>query len=323
MTTAQQHPTPQTQLLFPQLLPHAVVLARTSEEWQVGFEPGHSLVLRGAALGPLLAQVDGLHSTISLRDQAQAAGLHPHHLDSALAALLQAGLLRDRAATAVELRETRVRVIGAGPIGAQLTRLLADGSVTSLYVFDDQPPEPALYPHAGVLATRAQALCSSLTGVATPVISLNHWSKPDGVRVDLTVIVTETPEVDRLITDHLLRMDQPHLPIRSHRRGVCVGPLVIPGRTSCLRCADLARCDADPHWPTVLAQLVRVVQPPSPQLGSWAASVAAVQTLAHLAGATPETCGATLEIEGPEFAMRWRSWPVHPGCGCGWSATTE
>lgn len=312
-----------TELHFPELLPHAAVLARASDEWQVGVEPGDALVLRGAGLGPVLEQLDGRHSTASLREEARAAGLSHRQVDHALAALLNAGLLRDRAALPAERPEVRVRLIGAGPIGAQLARLLAVEPLTGLYVFDDQPPEPRLYPSAGVLATRAQALCSALASTGTPATSLNHWSKPDGVTLDLTVIATETPEVDRVITDHLLRMDQPHLLVRSHRRGVCVGPLVIPGRTSCVRCADLARRDVDPCWPTVLNQLVRLVRPPSPHLSSWAASVAAMQTLAHVSGATTETSGATLEIDGPDFAMRWRSWPVHPGCGCGWSTATD
>src|SRR5258707_1238542 len=33
-----------------------------------------------------------------------------------------------------------------------------------------------------------------------------------------------------------------------------VGPLVIPGRTACLSCVDLARSDRDPAWPLILAQ---------------------------------------------------------------------
>ena len=34
-----------------------------------------------------------------------------------------------------------------------------------------------------------------------------------------------------------------------------VGPLVIPGVTSCLECADLHRRDRDAAWPAVAAQL--------------------------------------------------------------------
>lgn len=289
----------------------------------MGFEPGQALVLHGTGVGALLQQLDGRHSMLSLREEARALGLSRRHLDAIVAALATAGLLQDRVAPATGPPAARVRLIGAGPVGAQLARLLVDASLTGLYVFDDEPPEPSLYPSAGVLATRAQALCSALSASPVHTVGLNHWSKPDGVTLDLTVIAAESPEVDRLITDQLLRMDQPHLLVRTHPRGACVGPLVLPGRTSCLRCADLARRDADPSWPTVLPQLVRLVQPPSRPLISWAASVAALQALAYLSGTTAQTLGATLEVDGADLAMRFRSWPVHPGCGCGWSAPTE
>ena len=39
-----------------------------------------------------------------------------------------------------------------------------------------------------------------------------------------------------------------------------VGPLVVPGLTSCLRCADLQRCDRDECWPQLAAQLAGQVQ---------------------------------------------------------------
>ena len=34
-----------------------------------------------------------------------------------------------------------------------------------------------------------------------------------------------------------------------------VGPLVLPGHTGCLRCQHLHRCDRDPSWPHLAAQL--------------------------------------------------------------------
>ena len=39
------------------------------------------------------------------------------------------------------------------------------------------------------------------------------------------------------------------------RRTGVVGPLVLPGRSSCQRCHDLHRADRDPAWPSIAAQL--------------------------------------------------------------------
>ena len=92
-------------------------------------------------------------------------------------------------------------------------------------------------------------------------------------------------------------MIQPHLVVRCWGNGVSAGPLVLAGQTSCLRCADLARSDADPQWPVVLSQLSRLRLESPPALVAWAASVAAAQALAFLHGELPESAGATLEAE--------------------------
>lgn len=58
----------------------------------------------------------------------------------------------------------------------------------------------------------------------------------------------------RLVRD-LQREGIAHLPVRVRDGTGLVGPLVIPGVTSCLRCADLHRSDRDPAWPAIAAQL--------------------------------------------------------------------
>ena len=53
-----------------------------------------------------------------------------------------------------------------------------------------------------------------------------------------------------------LREDTPHLPIAFEPGRVCVGPLVVPGRTPCLSCRDADDTDRDPAWPLLHAQLI-------------------------------------------------------------------
>lgn len=328
MTTARRSPR-LSDLRRPQLAAHAPVLTRREDEWQVGLEPGEAVVLTGSGLRRLLGMLDGRHWLPEVRAEAQSAGLRVGQLDRALTALLETGLLCDGdAAPAPSSAQSRIRLVGAGPVGRQLAGLLVDSGVESLHVFDEDPPDQEGYPAAGALGSRALALCSQLersrpAGTGTRLHSINHWSKPDDGTTDLTVLTAESPEIDRLITDHLLRHDQPHLLVRGHGRAVRVGPLVVPGRTSCLRCADLSRRDLDPHWPTVLSQLTGLRQPIPPALVAWAAAVATVQVLSFLSGGAPETLGATLEVGTGDHAMRLRSWPAHPACGCGWMATTE
>ena len=57
----------------------------------------------------------------------------------------------------------------------------------TLYVYDNEPPDPALYPSAGVLTSRAEALRSALAETGTTISTLSHWSKPEAALLDLTI----------------------------------------------------------------------------------------------------------------------------------------
>ncbi len=312
-------------LQHPQLAPYAPVIQRATDEVQVGVDPDAALVFRGAGFTALLDLLDGSQPTSAVRRAARAAGLTAAQVRGALDALAYAGLLSERDTTpyAGSANSSAVRLIGAGPVGYQLARLLVASGLSALYVYDDEPTDLALYPAAGVLSSRSEALRSALAEAETTVFTLSHWSKPEGLQVDLTIVACDQPEPDRVITDHLLRNDHPHVIVCCWGNGVSVGPLVVAGQTSCLRCADLARTDADPHWPAVLRQLSRIRISTPAVLHSWAASTAAAQVLAFLHGELPESAGATLEISWPSFITRLRHWAAHPDCGCSWLRQTE
>jgi hypothetical protein len=309
----------------PQLAPYAPVIQRAKDELQVGLDPDAALVFRGEGFGALLAGLDGSQSTSDVRGAARAAGLTSPQVTWALDALTAAGLLTERGAMpyAAALAPLQVRLIGAGTVGYQIAQVLVASGLGTLHVFDNEPPDPVLYPTAGVLTSRAEALRSALAEAGTTIYTLSHWSKPDAGPLDLTIVACDWPEHDRVITDQLLRIDQPHLVVRCRGNGVSVGPLVLAGQTSCLSCADLARSDADPHWPVVLTKLSRLRIESPPALLAWAASVAVAQALAYLHGELPEAAGATLELSWPDFVTRLRHWPAHPRCGCGWLCQTE
>jgi len=114
----------------------------------------------------------------------------------------------------------------------------------------------------------------------------------------------------------------PHLAASASEAIGVVGPLVLPGRSACLRCLDLARTERDPAWPLILAQLAS--QPSADPLAcdtvlaTMVAAQAAAQALAFLdqgAGAAAVTNG-TLELVLPDWQWRRRTWHHHPQCGC-------
>lgn len=134
------------------------------------------------------------------------------------------------------------------------------------------------------------------------------------------VVLTDPAPVDTALRSALHQDRLPHLRAGVDGLRAIVGPLVLPGRTSCLRCADLHRTDRDPAWPALAVQLAAR---PRRRISSdvalcvATAGVAAGQALAYLDGQRPTTVGATLEWQLPDWRLRRRSWPAHHGCDCG------
>ena len=285
------------------------MLRRAEDEVQLGLHPGRALVLRGAGALGLLRHLDGTVTRAELDALGAAGGLTTAQVEDLLQQLDRSGLL-EQTHPPPGHRQT-VRVVGTGVLGQQVVELLLTADLDVYLADNGNPanPNPTCWPRA--------------PGATARLLPVNHWSKPDGAAVALTVVAVDTVEVDRVLTAHLLRADQPHLLLRSSASMVTVGPLVLPGRTACLRCTDLARRDADPGWPVLLRQLTALHQPAGPVLAAWAAGVAAAQVLAHLAGSVPEAAGATLELDETDYLMRWRAWPQHVGCGCSWPGTTD
>jgi hypothetical protein len=134
------------------------------------------------------------------------------------------------------------------------------------------------------------------------------------------VVLTDPAPVDTALRSALHQDGVPHLRASVDGAQAIVGPLVVPGRTSCLRCADLHRTDRDPAWPALAVQLAAR---PRRRVGSdvalclAAVGVAVGQGLAYLDRQRPATIGASLEWQLPDWRLRRRSWPVHHGCDCG------
>jgi hypothetical protein len=308
------------ELRYPKLRPQAPVLRRTAGEVQVGIDSATALIVSEANLVPVLLALDGAHHLRDIHDAGAAAGLRVDEVDEVVRILDDARMLLDggRDSSSQDARKS-VRLIGADPLGAAIARLLAQSRLGRLWLVDTDPVEANHGRPDGSGASRSETLRACLTSeFQMQVATINHWSRPSSAEVDLTVIVSETAEADRLVAEDLVRMDQPHLIVRSAGDLVTVGPLVIPGRTACLRCTDLARRDADTAWPALLDQLTRLRLPTSAALSAWAASVTVTQALAFLHGGTPEAASSTLELSQHDLVTRRRTWAAHPDCGCHW-----
>ena len=118
----------------------------------------------------------------------------------------------------------------------------------------------------------------------------------------------------------------PHLTAAASEAIGVVGPLVLPGRSACLRCLDLTRAERDPAWPLILAQLSAQAGDDPPGCDTVLATTVAAQAVAQALafidqdGQAPAVTNGTLELVLPGWQWRRRTWHLHPQCGCRYRA---
>ncbi|HEU0089692.1 MAG TPA: ThiF family adenylyltransferase [Pseudonocardiaceae bacterium] len=333
------------------LAPGRPIVWRSPHSLQLGLDPHRAMVLDDLSdpLAALLRQMDGVRSTAELLAEAQRAGASPGEAVRMLTELHQAGLVQEAAApergpacwhrTALATEATgwsvhttcaphevlrrrhsaAVRVIGSGRVAVALVTALAaagvgqltvaaEGTVTVGDLGTGYRPDDLGRPRA--------AAALDVVRRAAPQAQLHEWHAPD--LVVLTDVLVPDPD---LVTD-LVAARVPHLIAYSVEGTVAVGPLVWPGRSSCLRCADLHRADLDLAWPKLAAQLVGQIPPAGVAVTLLTAALAAEQVLAALAGPDvglprPPTWGTTLELDPVRGRLRRHPRPAHPRCGCG------
>ncbi len=272
---------------------------------------------QGLDAGTVTAVLDGLRAARLLVD-LDAADLLAADAGPAAAArwdaeLLPVGGWRARRAAVVV-------VDGATRVGTPLAAMLAASGVGRVSVRDGGLTGAGDAVVGGASAAdegRPRSLAAAdAVRRASPLTDLRPPS--GGASPDLVVLARPWAASDPTAAGWS-RAGVPHLVATVRGATGVVGPLVVPGITSCLRCADLHRCDADPRWPQLAAQLTAADPPPSGATVTCllTAVTAAVQVLGYLDGtAAPATLDATLELVPPDLVPRVRRWAPHPECGC-------
>jgi bacteriocin biosynthesis cyclodehydratase domain-containing protein len=343
----------------PRLLPGLAVLRRGRHEVQIGIDPRHGVLLDGMTEGliELLPAMNGQATVPELlerfadeRSRRAAASL--------LSSLTDAGLLDDASppddgtgphtparlsadATAWALRtgnprrrlaairqQAAVAVRGEGRLGVSIAGLLAAAGVgwvdfgavgkvraedTGTGYLDTDVDRPRQ--EAGIAAIH-RSVCTARTGTLPPA------RKPDlAVLTDLVV-----PSPSMIAPLHAEGV--PYMLVRMRDGTGVVGPLVVPGRTSCPHCMDLQRTDLDPAWPTLALQLAGRPQPGELAATQAAAGLAVAQALVTLEWwltgvGEPALWNASLEIDAVAGTVTSRPWEPHPDCRCGAARVEE
>ena len=270
------------------LNPAMPVLSRPDGVVQVGWDPRRAVLVRppsGLTAAALAELLRVMQSGATLADVAALAeGVDASVIADLVTALVDAGVVTAMTARR-RTRSASIRIHGRGPLSDLLASALR---------------------------------CSGAR--------INHTSQPHVVvRADNTDLVVLT---DHLVADPRLVRDLhdagvAHLPVRVRDGAGLVGPMVIPGVTSCLGCADLHRSDRDAAWPVVAAQLrdtvgtadrATVLATAALALGQVESVIRAVR--GNLDRSPPTTLSTTLEFDVAAGSIVARRWPRHPRCPC-------
>ncbi|GAA0802796.1 hypothetical protein Sya03_03620 [Spirilliplanes yamanashiensis] len=208
----------------------------------------------------------------------------------------------------------RVVLAGRGRLAAPIAVLLAAAGVG--HVFADvggsvTPEELAGTPLSGddVGRPRREAIAEAV-GRAAPATVTRPVQRGHAT---LVVQLGHDEPVALVAAGHAQRR-QPYLAVAVQEGTPVVGPLTVPGRTPCLHCIDSHRRDRDPAAPPVGPG--SGAEPCAVTTLVAAAAFAVAEILQFVEGGRPETAGATVDVRGAG-RLRRRSWPRHPGCGCG------
>ncbi|ORJ61936.1 hypothetical protein [Mycobacterium simiae] len=274
--------------------PAMPVLLRPDGAVQVGWDPRRAVLVRpprGLAAATLAALLRAMRSPLPITElhrQAVEHGLSDGDgLTDLVAQLVRAGVVT-RGFRQTGGRAASIRVHGRGPLSDLLMEALRCSGARIAH---------SSQPHAAV--TRAA--------------------------VDLVVLADYLVADPRLVRD-LHSQGVPHLAVRVRDGTGLVGPLVIPGVTSCLGCADLHRSDRDAAWPAVAAQLRETVGVADRATLLATAALALSQVNRVIAAVRgddagpdadpPQVLNATLEFDLNAGAIVAREWTRHPLCSC-------
>ncbi len=134
----------------------------------------------------------------------------------------------------------------------------------------------------------------------------------------LVVLSDDVVTDPRLVSD-LVRCGLPHLSVRIRDGNGVVGPLVLPGQSSCLRCADILRSELDPHWLHLSAQLLGSAGHAESAMihASVALALAEIDSaLSETAATHAASLSSTLEIALRPYRITTRRWPRQISCSC-------
>lgn len=288
-------------ITVPLIRPGTPILVRPGNRVHVGIDPAGSVIIEldaaisAHSVAAMLRRLEQPCTPEALLRRASAAGLAREEITELLDGLSAAGRTlpapADKPSGAPRFDEFRIQIHGQGPLADMLSASLRQQGLS-------------------VHRTMRRRADGSLDTVDTELVILSDFLVHD-------------PRVVFALT----RARIPHLLVRVRDGVGIVGPLVLPGLSSCLMCADHHRSDLDPEWPAMAVQLIRVPGDTDPAIVGPTAAIAHAQII-RLVGALrspaaqsaaldePELLNRVVEFRNDPVRTRSRRWSPHPDCDC-------
>lgn len=274
----------------------------------------------------------GLHGERVLADALAIGGeqgLRPALMRRLLGAGVRSGLVDDAAQMPDSLRDAPVHLRDLIAPEVVAARHLYGGTAKAREAIDRRQSAEVAIQGANPVA-EAVALVLTCAGVGNVVQDrATHSGSKRHRRATLPRachVLCDTAHPDAAADPDAMALDIPHLAVAVTGARAVIGPLVIPGRTSCLRCRDLHLADADDSWPRAAVQWsARRPGPAAAGLAHLAGAWAALHALAVIDAGPAEVqapaINAALIVGLPDAAIDFESRPPHPLCGCLWPET--
>ncbi len=301
----------------PQIKPGLRRVRRDERTVQIGLSADAGVLVTGLdpAEAALLDRLDGTRPASELTRWAGQQGVRPERVGQLLDLLDRAGVLTgpptDRAYLHRLRAHDRLRLVPDAqawsvvyPSAGDGFRLLAERTRHQVLLVGRGPPGPGRPGHPAAYRRPGRARrTGSRTRCRRP-----RWSSCSARTRSAARPAPSCSNAGR-----------PHLAVVAGADRASVGPLVVPGRSACLRCLELHRTDRDPSWPAVAAQLAGATPDGRGEssITALVAGLLALQVVCWVDGQRrPATVGATVTVTLPDGLSTRRAWHQHPGCGC-------
>jgi hypothetical protein len=355
--TAHSPQTCEMKILNPKLKPGVRLYERNQSQIQIGIDPSSALVVDkkvGLTIGRLLT---GANSTSEICRQLVEAGHDLPSSENFLRQLVELGLVEpgpiaathDHQNPVTEIqrlnltRETsgdleqisqrigcEISIRGAGRLGMTVSLILASAGFPNVTVHDstlvnesDLTPWGASRIDIGI---RRDVVAKNLVermirGASSHKNSL-RFRPHQRIEVLLPDQRADFPWISATSADQFVATDTAHLFAATSTNTSLISSVIRPGKSPCLRCLHLHRCDQDPQWPLIDLQVSQ-----NPVLDSAGISLVmktAMEVTRLISG----------WVDGVELADSYllklgkrldavETYPTffHPSCGCRWDLT--